>query len=111
MLSIVAGVIVRAVASVSRQDDDDEAGEDDDDDDGFFVPHGYLSDGEGALEEEVRKPCPFTLRSEEFWTWRRRFTLESRSAELNPRCPPVSCRPRAIACVLENDVFLLCCYH
>uniref|UniRef100_A0A8C2X6J1 Chromatin assembly factor 1, subunit A (p150) n=1 Tax=Cyclopterus lumpus TaxID=8103 RepID=A0A8C2X6J1_CYCLU len=28
-------------------------GEDDDDDDGFFVPHGYLSDDEGAPEEEV----------------------------------------------------------
>uniref|UniRef100_A0A8C7LH17 Chromatin assembly factor 1, subunit A (p150) n=1 Tax=Oncorhynchus mykiss TaxID=8022 RepID=A0A8C7LH17_ONCMY len=38
-----------------RQDkeDNDEGGEnDDDDEDGFFVPHGYLSDGEGALEEE-----------------------------------------------------------
>ncbi|XP_062411618.1 chromatin assembly factor 1 subunit A isoform X2 [Sardina pilchardus] len=32
--------------------DDDEEGDDDDDDDGFFVPHGYLSDGEGAREEE-----------------------------------------------------------
>ncbi|XP_030640106.1 chromatin assembly factor 1 subunit A [Chanos chanos] len=38
--------------SHSEGDDDDEAGDDDDDDDGFFVPHGYLSDGEGALEEE-----------------------------------------------------------
>lgn len=37
---------------VSWQDDDDE-GDDDDEDDGFFVPHGYLSDGEGALEDEV----------------------------------------------------------
>lgn len=35
------------------QDDDDEGGEDDDEDDGFFVPHGYLSDGEGAPEDEV----------------------------------------------------------
>lgn len=35
------------------QDDDDE-GDDDDEDDGFFVPHGYLSDGEGALEDEVQ---------------------------------------------------------
>uniref|UniRef100_A0A8C9TH28 Chromatin assembly factor 1, subunit A (p150) n=1 Tax=Scleropages formosus TaxID=113540 RepID=A0A8C9TH28_SCLFO len=33
-------------------DDDEEGGEEDDEDDGFFVPHGYLSDGEGALEEE-----------------------------------------------------------
>ncbi|KAM9460916.1 chromatin assembly factor 1 subunit A isoform 2-T2 [Clarias gariepinus] len=32
--------------------DDDEEGDDDDEDDGFFVPHGYLSDGEGALEDE-----------------------------------------------------------
>lgn len=38
--------------SHSEGDDDDEAGEDDDDDDGFFVPHGYLSEGEGALEDE-----------------------------------------------------------
>lgn len=37
--------------SHSEGDDDDEA-DDDDDDDGFFVPHGYLSDGEGALEDE-----------------------------------------------------------
>uniref|UniRef100_A0A8C2X5P9 Chromatin assembly factor 1, subunit A (p150) n=1 Tax=Cyclopterus lumpus TaxID=8103 RepID=A0A8C2X5P9_CYCLU len=39
------------------KEDEEEAGEgdgeDDDDDDGFFVPHGYLSDDEGAPEEEV----------------------------------------------------------
>ncbi|XP_020354558.1 chromatin assembly factor 1 subunit A [Oncorhynchus kisutch] len=35
------------------EDNDNDGGEnDDDDEDGFFVPHGYLSDGEGALEEE-----------------------------------------------------------
>ncbi|MEQ2159547.1 hypothetical protein GOODEAATRI_024166, partial [Goodea atripinnis] len=34
-------------------EEEEEGGEDDDDDDdGFFVPHGYLSDDEGALEEE-----------------------------------------------------------
>ncbi|XP_060797453.1 chromatin assembly factor 1 subunit A isoform X4 [Neoarius graeffei] len=38
--------------SHSEGDDDDEGGDDDDEDDGFFVPHGYLSDGEGALEDE-----------------------------------------------------------
>jgi len=42
---------------VDRFQEDEEAGEadgeDDDDDDGFFVPHGYLSDDEGAPEEEV----------------------------------------------------------
>ncbi|XP_048832238.1 chromatin assembly factor 1 subunit A isoform X2 [Brienomyrus brachyistius] len=38
--------------SHSEGDEEEEGGEDDDDDDGFFVPHGYLSDGEGALEEE-----------------------------------------------------------
>ncbi|CAJ1060187.1 chromatin assembly factor 1 subunit A [Xyrichtys novacula] len=32
--------------------EDEEEGGDDDDDDGFFVPHGYLSDDEGAPEEE-----------------------------------------------------------
>ncbi|XP_041646812.1 chromatin assembly factor 1 subunit A [Cheilinus undulatus] len=32
--------------------EDEEEGGDDDDDDGFFVPHGYLSEDEGALEEE-----------------------------------------------------------
>ena len=26
-------------------------GEDDEDDDGFFVPHGYLSEGEGDVSE------------------------------------------------------------
>uniref|UniRef100_A0A3P8SKY1 Chromatin assembly factor 1, subunit A (p150) n=1 Tax=Amphiprion percula TaxID=161767 RepID=A0A3P8SKY1_AMPPE len=39
--------------SQSEGEDEEEGGEDDDDDDdGFFVPHGYLSDDEGALEEE-----------------------------------------------------------
>ncbi|XP_067824215.1 chromatin assembly factor 1 subunit A isoform X2 [Heptranchias perlo] len=36
--------------SHSEGDDDDEA-DDEDDDDGFFVPHGYLSEGEGATDE------------------------------------------------------------
>ena len=42
------------------QEDEEEGAEaeggdndDDEDDDGFFVPHGYLSNDEGALEEEV----------------------------------------------------------
>ncbi|XP_076880610.1 chromatin assembly factor 1 subunit A [Brachyhypopomus gauderio] len=39
--------------SHSEGDEDDEGGDDDDDDDGFFVPHGYLSDGEGALQDEM----------------------------------------------------------
>ncbi|XP_068449101.1 chromatin assembly factor 1 subunit A [Clinocottus analis] len=42
--------------SHSEGEDEEEAGEggeDDSDDDGFFVPHGYLSDDEGAPEEEV----------------------------------------------------------
>ncbi|XP_056133680.1 chromatin assembly factor 1 subunit A [Lampris incognitus] len=34
------------------EDDEDGGDNEDDEDDGFFVPHGYLSDGEGALEEE-----------------------------------------------------------
>ncbi|KAM4738613.1 chromatin assembly factor 1 subunit A [Anableps anableps] len=39
--------------SHSEGEEEEEGGEDDDDDDdGFFVPHGYLSDDEGALEEE-----------------------------------------------------------
>lgn len=38
--------------SHSEGEDEEEGGEEDDDDDGFFVPHGYLSDDEGALEEE-----------------------------------------------------------
>ncbi|KAK6468330.1 chromatin assembly factor 1 subunit A isoform X1 [Huso huso] len=46
--------------SHSEGDDDDEGGGeaagDDEDDDGFFVPHGYLSDGEGASEEESADP-------------------------------------------------------
>ncbi|XP_057696095.1 chromatin assembly factor 1 subunit A [Corythoichthys intestinalis] len=37
--------------SHSEGEDEEEGGEDDDDNDGFFVPHGYLSDDEGALEE------------------------------------------------------------
>ncbi|XP_074525148.1 chromatin assembly factor 1 subunit A [Halichoeres trimaculatus] len=37
--------------SHSEGEDEEEGGEDDDDD-GFFVPHGYLSEDEGALEEE-----------------------------------------------------------
>ncbi|KAM4548482.1 chromatin assembly factor 1 subunit A isoform 1-T1 [Odontesthes bonariensis] len=39
--------------SHSEGEDEEEGGDDDDDDDdGFFVPHGYLSDDEGALEDE-----------------------------------------------------------
>uniref|UniRef100_A0A8C6THB7 Chromatin assembly factor 1, subunit A (p150) n=1 Tax=Neogobius melanostomus TaxID=47308 RepID=A0A8C6THB7_9GOBI len=39
--------------SHSEGEDEEEGGEEDgEDDDGFFVPHGYLSDDEGALEEE-----------------------------------------------------------
>ncbi|XP_072294778.1 chromatin assembly factor 1 subunit A isoform X2 [Eucyclogobius newberryi] len=39
--------------SHSEGEDEEEGGEEDDDDnDGFYVPHGYLSDDEGALEEE-----------------------------------------------------------
>ncbi|KAM4707615.1 chromatin assembly factor 1 subunit A [Discoglossus pictus] len=43
--------------SHSEGDDDDEPKEDDDeDDDGFFVPHGYLSEDEGASDEERTDP-------------------------------------------------------
>ncbi|XP_030075268.1 chromatin assembly factor 1 subunit A [Microcaecilia unicolor] len=42
--------------SHSEGDEDDEAGEDEEDDDGFFVPHGYLSEDEGASEEEKTDP-------------------------------------------------------
>ncbi|XP_041861747.1 chromatin assembly factor 1 subunit A [Melanotaenia boesemani] len=39
--------------SHSEGEDEEEGGDDDDDDDdGFFVPHGYLSDDEGAIEDE-----------------------------------------------------------
>ncbi|XP_012727122.2 chromatin assembly factor 1 subunit A [Fundulus heteroclitus] len=39
--------------SHSEGEEEEEGGEDDDEeDDGFLVPHGYLSDDEGALEEE-----------------------------------------------------------
>lgn len=48
--------------SHSEGDDDDEAGDDDDDDDGFFVPHGYLSEGEGALEEDEEGGDPEKLK-------------------------------------------------
>ncbi|XP_021563694.1 chromatin assembly factor 1 subunit A [Carlito syrichta] len=37
--------------SHSEGDEEDEVGEDEDEDDGFFVPHGYLSEGEGVTEE------------------------------------------------------------
>ncbi|XP_075467472.1 chromatin assembly factor 1 subunit A [Ascaphus truei] len=42
--------------SHSEGDDDDEAGEDEEDNDGFFVPHGYLSEDEGASEVEQTDP-------------------------------------------------------
>ncbi|XP_028299201.1 chromatin assembly factor 1 subunit A [Gouania willdenowi] len=38
--------------SHSEGEDEEEGEEDDDEDDGFFVPHGYLSNDEGAPEEE-----------------------------------------------------------
>ena len=37
------------------KDDDEEAAagdDDDEEDDGFFVPHGYLSEGEGCEDDE-----------------------------------------------------------
>ncbi|XP_029421192.1 chromatin assembly factor 1 subunit A isoform X2 [Nannospalax galili] len=37
--------------SHSEGDEDDDVGEDEDEDDGFFVPHGYLSEDEGVIEE------------------------------------------------------------
>ena len=47
------------------QDEEEPAvveGEDDEDDDGFFVPHGYLSEGEGdvseqEMEADVKEVC------------------------------------------------------
>ncbi len=32
-------------------EDEEQTAEDDEEDDGFFVPHGYLSDGEGCASE------------------------------------------------------------
>ncbi|XP_048351808.1 chromatin assembly factor 1 subunit A [Sphaerodactylus townsendi] len=37
--------------SHSEGDDDEDGGEEEDEDDGFFVPHGYLSEDEGVIEE------------------------------------------------------------
>uniref|UniRef100_A0A3P9LHF6 Chromatin assembly factor 1, subunit A (p150) n=1 Tax=Oryzias latipes TaxID=8090 RepID=A0A3P9LHF6_ORYLA len=45
-------IIYSVISFHLLQEDEEEGGEDDDDDDGFFVPHGYLSEDEGALEEE-----------------------------------------------------------
>ena len=56
--------VVVPTSCLWSQDDDDEGGEnDDDDDDGFFVPHGYLSDGEGALVEEEVCVSMFTSKT------------------------------------------------
>ncbi|KAM3852387.1 chromatin assembly factor 1 subunit A isoform 2-T3 [Vipera latastei] len=37
--------------SHSEGDEEEDAGEEEDEDDGFFVPHGYLSEDEGVIEE------------------------------------------------------------
>lgn len=46
-------LLFKRLCTVDQFQEDEEEGGEDDDDDGFFVPHGYLSDDEGALEEEV----------------------------------------------------------
>ena len=37
--------------------------DDEDEEDGFFVPHGYLSDGEGELDENDTGGLPKVLSS------------------------------------------------
>ena len=52
------------------QDEEEPAaaeGEDDEDDDGFFVPHGYLSEGEGdvsepEMEADSKEVCTSLMR-------------------------------------------------
>ena len=42
--------------------DEGESGEEEEEDDGFFVPHGYLSDGEGETSDgEVTCACVAVL--------------------------------------------------
>lgn len=53
LMETLVASIVSYKYFVVFQEDEEEGGDDDDDDDGFFVPHGYLSDDEGAQEEEV----------------------------------------------------------
>lgn len=39
-------------------DDEEEAAEPDEDSDGFFVPHGYLSEGEGCEDDDDDEKNP-----------------------------------------------------
>lgn len=48
------------------KEDEDGGDDEEDDDDGFFVPHGYLSDDEGALEEEVWAQLHFPSAFQKF---------------------------------------------
>lgn len=47
---------------VTMMQDEGESGEEEEEDDGFFVPHGYLSDGEGETSDgEVSYACVVVL--------------------------------------------------
>ena len=48
---LIYSVCVCVCVCVVVTQDEGESGEDDEDDDGFFVPHGYLSDGEGEISD------------------------------------------------------------
>jgi chromatin assembly factor 1 subunit A len=45
-------VVYLHLACILQGEGDDSDHEDDEDEDGFFVPHGYLSEGEGAESDE-----------------------------------------------------------
>ena len=55
-------IVTLCMVTLLLVQDEGESGEEDEEDDGFFVPHGYLSDGEGETSDgEVTCPCVAVL--------------------------------------------------
>ncbi|XP_043946521.1 chromatin assembly factor 1 subunit A isoform X2 [Protopterus annectens] len=81
--------------SHSEGDDEEEGGDDEDEDDGFFVPHGYLSDGEGATDEECRDLEKQKIRQKlKAKEWDELMTKEKKLCVL---------QPVVIGCVWEGN--------
>ncbi|XP_070542644.1 chromatin assembly factor 1 subunit A-like [Ptychodera flava] len=73
------------------EDENNEQMSDDSDDDGFFVPHGYLSEDEGCIEDDDM----------EAFRARRTAKAQSWEAELKRQCQPKL--PIVLGCVWAGD--------
>uniref|UniRef100_UPI00358E76AC chromatin assembly factor 1 subunit A-like isoform X2 n=1 Tax=Myxine glutinosa TaxID=7769 RepID=UPI00358E76AC len=83
-----------SLSNSEGEEENENEEEDDDDNDGFFVPHGHLSDEEGASDEEnspERKKVREQLKNKE-------WVELTKGAKLKPLVP------RIVGCTWENGV-------